>query len=251
MSYRVLSFDLATSRAKDPVLQAGTAIATVTVLQLPTGSDVSLSFGGTGDLIPLLNPGLQFRPCGGEGEGAFLTNPTGAGVLKLLVSTGAGLEVLGATNAVAALTRAYGSVRTTGSINGAPVTQCQNPTGSGRIIRVVAALVTGNVDTVKVQEIAPSNLAGAGATIVTGVSSWMDSRRTDVRKGLVKGSNFANVYLGFNLTPGQILLPANLPMFDVLMGKEWYLSENRALEMQWTGNGAGIIGLTTFIWDEL
>jgi hypothetical protein len=90
--YDVIDFDLSTRRDKEPIgTTRGNPVATVVVIRLPAGADVSIIFG-QGQLWPLLNQGMQFKLCPPERNGAFLTNPVGGGILTLGVSYGGGVE---------------------------------------------------------------------------------------------------------------------------------------------------------------
>lgn len=92
--YRVISLDLAVARAAAPIpgVDVGVKFDGVTVLQIPGGNTVGLSFGN-GDFIPILQAG-PFRFLDGCehpffcDEGLFLQNAAGAGTLVLLVSFG-------------------------------------------------------------------------------------------------------------------------------------------------------------------
>lgn len=84
--YKLREFDLAVVRDKIAIYDRAIPIATVAVIQLPAGASTALRFGQGNDDIPLLNQGMEFKPCPPERDGVYLTNPAGAGILKLLVS---------------------------------------------------------------------------------------------------------------------------------------------------------------------
>lgn len=92
-SYRVLTFDLtaARTRAAVPQVTVGSGYTAVKVLACPAGAGVSLAFGSNAEDVPVENNrsfdwvdqcGNPF-PCT---EGLLISNPVGAGSLKLLVS---------------------------------------------------------------------------------------------------------------------------------------------------------------------
>lgn len=85
-AYKLFTFDLATPRDKRPIGDRATPVSTVAVIQLPAGTSAFLRFGQGNDDIPLLNQGMEFRPCPTEKDGVYLTNSAGGGDLKLLVS---------------------------------------------------------------------------------------------------------------------------------------------------------------------
>lgn len=84
--YKLREFDLATVRDRQVIYDRAVPIATLAVMQLPGGAAASLRFGQGNDDIPLLNQGMEFKPCPAERDGVYLTNPAGAGTLKLLIS---------------------------------------------------------------------------------------------------------------------------------------------------------------------
>lgn len=89
MSYRVLTFDLATAREREAIIPQGRGVVSVTVLDVPAGGDVSLSWGSSGDAVPLLIAGQLVEFCPAEAGGFYLTVPAGiAGALVLYVDYG-------------------------------------------------------------------------------------------------------------------------------------------------------------------
>jgi len=92
-NYQRFDLDLATVRTAAEVIGVGTQFDGVTVIQLPGGAVVSISFGGNGAFIPLLIQGQSFAfkdVCDNPfpaNEGLFIQNPAGAGTLILLVTS--------------------------------------------------------------------------------------------------------------------------------------------------------------------
>jgi len=88
MAYKVLSFDLSTVRDRELIaVTQNSAVSTISVIQLPSGADVTIHLEGpTSDPWPLLNQGLQFKACPPERKGIHLSNPQGGGILKLGIS---------------------------------------------------------------------------------------------------------------------------------------------------------------------
>jgi hypothetical protein len=86
--YDVIDFDLSVLRNKEPIgTTRGNPVATVVVIRLPAGADVSVTFA-QGQAWPLLNQGMQFKLCPAVRDGVFLSNPVGGGILTLGVSYG-------------------------------------------------------------------------------------------------------------------------------------------------------------------
>lgn len=85
-AYKIREFDLAAARDKALIYDRQVPVATVSVIQLPAGAVVSLRFGQGSDDVPLLNQGMEFKPCPPERDGVYLSNPVGGGIVKLLVS---------------------------------------------------------------------------------------------------------------------------------------------------------------------
>lgn len=245
----IVQVDLGSTKPLQAVAPSGLEITSIAVLSAPAGFSATVAAGPQGQQTPLPPMGMTLKMCPAIIAGVYLTVVTGqSGQLFL----GINYELVGAPAASAAnVPRVAGSVRSTGSVNGAPILHLQNPTGSGRLLHVLAAWAWPTSDIIKVSIQAPTNLNGAGATIVTGVSAWMDTRRTDTIKALVKGSNFGVTYFGLNAVPIQNQSVNTAPQVNQLLGYDWYVAENKALEVQLTTNGAGTIGGVTYIWEEL
>lgn len=259
--YSVETVDLAVATTTPRnVVARGRQISSVTVMTLPKGATFKLHVGD-GPGIPVVSQGLQMKAqqrrvngvCSYPDAGLSVTidSPV-AGTASLLVTYGEEglLEISGGGQVPDSGNPniCIGAVRTTGSVNGAPVCQLQNPVGSGRLLRVMAVYPSGGGDIIKVFESTPANLNGGGATIVTGVADWMDTRRNDAVTGVLKGSNFAVTYYAFNTQPSMFSIQTTTHN-EMFGGREWYLSEGKALEVQWNTNGAGTIGITTYIWE--
>jgi len=84
--YQVVSLDLAAARERFRLSDAGQAVESITVLQLPAGSSCSLHLGPSAQGIPLLIGAQLFAICPALDEGAFFTNALGAGIVILLIS---------------------------------------------------------------------------------------------------------------------------------------------------------------------
>jgi hypothetical protein len=90
-SYRVLELDLTTLRDRTQVLTPGQAYTAVSVRRCPGGAGLELSFGSNADLDEAVEGDTyQFLdkcghplPCD---DGLYVTNPAGAGTVRLLVS---------------------------------------------------------------------------------------------------------------------------------------------------------------------
>lgn len=82
-AYTIVTEDLTVSHSQQQLVPAGTPIAAIYVIDLPT--PCQLHFGASGSPWDI-ERGKSYEPCPSERDGLFLTNLAGGGALKLGVS---------------------------------------------------------------------------------------------------------------------------------------------------------------------